>query len=79
MQVILMSDLWLHRSQSGAEAVSTRQHSLCKAVTTTPIGYTVLGSAPPWASRFPEGQNIKHLVTICPPGSQLLLVWADIL
>lgn len=79
MRVILTSDLWLHRSQSGAEAVSTTQHSLCKAIIVLPIGYVIFDSAPDWPIEllpggFSEGQRINCFVVICPPGSQLFLV-----
>lgn len=50
-----MSDLWLHRSQSGAEAVSTTQRSLRKAITALPIGYATFDSAPAWAIEILPG------------------------
>lgn len=77
MQVILMSDLSLHRSQSGVEAVLTMPQlphfvsGISSSVLLQPrlLGF-FLGS---------NGQNINHLVIMCPLSSQLFLVQTDTL
>lgn len=63
MRVILTSDLWLHRSQSGAEAVSTTQHSLCKAIIVLPIGYVIFDSAPAWVIELLPGAFLRGRVS----------------